>query len=80
MDFYQGVEIMSRKQHFAFQQLAAKVEENRAMNKILDETVELGWLEEVPGKPGNYRVTQAGEEHLKSMLKTNQPTSKAAHD
>lgn len=43
----------------------------QALNNIQDslhENVALGFMEEVPGKPGSFRITAAGEEYVRNMM------------
>lgn len=44
----------------------------QGLNNIQDslrENVTLGLMEEIPGKPGSFRITAAGEEYVKNMMK-----------
>lgn len=37
----------------------------------IKENIMLGFMEEVPGKQGHYRLTPAGEDHVKKMAERN---------
>lgn len=36
----------------------------------IQENIRIGHLEEVPGKPGYYRITPAGEAHAQKLMET----------